>query len=123
MSQDHTTAELTLSERLVVKRRRLGCTQIEMAIKLNVSIRTYQAWEESIDGDPPPETILFRGLLRPHEWCYIRRRRSGLSRAQVATRIGRSLGWVTLMERGRRNCEILTQFWESRTSSGVHSAA
>ena len=117
MPQDHTTAELTPCEIMVLRRRRLGLAQVEMAIRLGVSIRIYQAWEESREGQPPPSNALFRGVLHQHEWCYIRRRRSGLSRKQVAVRIGRSEQWVTKMERGKEDCTILFLFWENREAT------
>jgi hypothetical protein len=113
--QDHTTADLTPAEQLLIRRRRLGCTQKEMAMKLHVTISVYQGMEDATLV--VPMNLRMRGMLRPWEWCYICRRRSGLKRWQIAHIIGRTEWWVTKMESGRAPCRTLIKFWTAQEST------
>lgn len=83
-----------------------------MAVRLRLTRDSYQQMERG--ETEVPAHLRMRGMLHPHEWCIVRRCRSGLRRYQVAKRIGRSEQWVTRMENGEVSCDRLLQFWEER---------
>lgn len=104
--------DLTRGERLVIARRRDDQSQSEAAEDHGVSRKLYAQWER--DEVPGPEVVGL-GALKPHEQCFLARRRSGFSREEVAHAIDCSAFWVTQMERGRRKCDRLLNYWKARS--------
>jgi len=102
--------ELTKGERLLIERRRRDCNQRTAALLRGVSQSRYQAWELDKEDGAPDVPI---GKLKPHERCFLARRRAGGTREWLAGELRCSKRWVTLMERGEVACDRLTAFWES----------
>ncbi len=101
-------ASLTRGESLLLKRRRLGIGQAEMARKWGVSRNTYNRWEQSSDQPIQLEKI---EDIKPHEKCLILRRRRGRTQEEIADHLGISRVWVTRMESGEEDCSRLMKLW------------
>lgn len=101
------TGDLTGGERAVLHRRRAQASQREAADEHEVSLYRYRLWEAD-EEDPPPISL---GRLRPHEVCFIRRRRAGVSLADLAGAMGVSEWWLTKMEYGREPAHRLVEHW------------
>lgn len=101
--------KLSRGERLVIYRRREGLSQAQAAKRYKVGRKLYARWERDEADDGPD---VFIGSLYTHERAYLSRRRADVSRQQVADSIGVSAFWVTLMERGKKPCDRLLEFWE-----------
>jgi transcriptional regulator with XRE-family HTH domain len=108
------------AESLVLARRRLGLTQLEVAQQLSLNVSKYKRLEAEEGKDVGrsarellPDAFLGRSPedLDPHEECYILRRRHGLSQLDVGKSIGRCREWIQQMERGEVDCAELTMFW------------
>ena len=101
--------KLTDAERMIIYRRRLNKSQAEMAKIMKISYNAYGAMErEGVELIAPPVVT----PLATHEKCFLYRRRAGFTRDRVATEMGRSKQWVTLMERGRAPTDELVTYWE-----------
>ena len=101
------TRDLTNGEKLVVKRRRADESQREAATGFSVSLYRYRRWES--DQDKPPNVSL--GQLKPHEGCFMRRRRAGISLKTLADVLGVSRWWLCQMEYGNVATDRLVQHW------------
>ena len=106
----HELDRLTPGERLVIVRRRDKKNQTERASEYGMTRQAYAAWEANIDVPIPVIPVV--GPLAPHEVAFLYRRRSGLTRTEVAVGVGKSPHWVTLMERGEVDCSPLMGYWE-----------
>ncbi len=117
---------LTPAELLITARRRLDLTQKQVADRLVMSVSKYKRLEGEGAKDvarvePDARVLLpeaFLGSegdqLSPHEWCFIQRRRAGLSQAEVAKALGCCREWVQQMERSEADPGRLYRFWEGR---------
>lgn len=105
---------LTEGERLLIERRRLGENQSQAAKRHGVRFDTYSWWERDLrSGDRPHVKI---GKLSRGETCFILRRRLGLTRKQVADKVGVSGFWITQMEKEKANSTRLGEFWDVTTA-------
>jgi DNA-binding XRE family transcriptional regulator len=102
--------QLTAPERLAILRRRDGMNQDAAARAHGVSRSTYSRWELGLTDCPIISASILR--LRPHERCFVYRRRAGYLQKDVAAQIGCSRYWVNLMETGEVPCDSLLWFWE-----------
>lgn len=104
------TKDLTAGERLLIARRRLGESQDEAGARLGVSRYRYRKWESDEYTDPgPPRANI--GALKPFESCLIRRRRAGVSLAELAEAVGVTRWWLCQMEGGDAPADRLVAFW------------
>lgn len=102
---------LTPSERFTVERRRRGLNQSQMARELGLALSRYSLVERGVVDPPKAPPAL--GVLRPHERCFIYRRRAGVTQAEVAKELKYCRFTVHEMERGERDCTDLLCYWES----------
>lgn len=104
---------LTDGERLVVHRRRLKERQRASALRLGVSHTRYSRWERGLE-DPGQDVVgsIKIGQLKPHEYCFLYRRRAGWTQERVATEMGVCRYWLNRMELGEADCSDLLEFWE-----------
>ena len=101
--------KLTKSESLMIKRRRSGKTQAQMAEKYGVSLSTYGLWERSNQKKAPNVKI---AVLAAHECCLLYRKRSNYTQDRVAKEMGISRYWLNKMEMGHEPCDDLLWYWE-----------
>lgn len=113
---------LTPGERSVLMRRRngrfgRGIDQRTLAERLGITRRTLQLAEKDLiefEQWPKPLKDFVAPLkdpqLKPHEQCYLLRRRSKESIMSLATKLGVTKFWVQQMELGRENCKLLTDY-------------
>jgi len=99
------SSSLTIGERFLVKRKRMGMTQNEMARSYGYTRTTYGRVER--DQMPATEVPMCIGLLLPHEEAMILRRRNQETQKQVSERVGLSRHWISKMENGHAPCERL----------------
>lgn len=99
----------TRGESLVIWRRREGLNQVDAAAKYGVHPDRYRDWEADKRDDDQPRKHL--GQLKPHEVCYLLRRRAGKTQREVAAAIGMTRLWVIKMEEGTAPVERLREFW------------
>ena len=101
----------TIGEKLQLYRRRMNRTQREQARIMITPANRYIAWElDQVPGAPDISV----DNLEDHEICYLLRRRSGLTQAEVAKQIGRSRLWVQLMELGKVQGAELVAYWRNQ---------
>lgn len=98
----------TREESLILWRRRNGYTQQQAAAEYCVSLDRYREWESGNPSNSPRQHL---GLLRPHEVCYLLRRRSGKLQREIAAEIGLTRLWVIKMEAGTAPIERLREYW------------
>lgn len=103
------TSDLRAGERLIVDRRRRAESQQAAAERLGVTLYRYRLWEEGQLVPTCRRPAL--GALRPHESCYLLRRRAGLKLRDIADALGTSRWWVTQMESGRAPIDRLLAYW------------
>lgn len=103
-------SDLTIAERLLIARRRLGESQQEAADRLAVTLYRYRQLEAGMGKIRAPKL----GELAEHEICLVRRRRAGISLRELAKALGTSCWWVTQMEYGRAPVERLVRYWQMR---------
>lgn len=104
--------KLTRGECLEIDRRRGGLTQEGAARIMGVGLSTYRKWESDKQLARVRVNI---GRLKPHELCYIHRRRSGLTLAEVAELSGRSKRTLWTTEQGLTDqVGWLISFWNRR---------
>lgn len=113
-------ADLTMGERLVVSRHRMGITQREMADRLGLTRRQAQELEaDSYRGVVPQRVRDFAELgeaLRLHERCVVARARTKFGVSEVAGWLGVSRQYVYEMESGREDCGRLVALWKIDTT-------
>lgn len=108
---------LNTSEALLIYRHRKKLTQAKMGNKLfpPVGWRTVAALERGAlpFRNPPTEIIALQtsAALTPGERCLLKRRRLGLTQAEVAKRARLSRQWVIRQEQGKAPCVTLLKFW------------
>lgn len=103
-------ANITLSkgESLLIWRRRQGLNQIEAAAEYKVHPDHYRDWEMDKREDVQRRQL---GQLRPHEICFVLRRRAGKTQREVAAALGCSRLWLIHIENGSAPVERLCDFW------------
>jgi hypothetical protein len=104
-------SDLTRAEKLYLRRRRLGLTQVEMSVDHGVSLNEYRAMEADLPGVRVPYAPL--GTLTDQETYVILRQRSGLSKPEVAEDIGVSPYWLRQMESGAAPIKRLEEYWRA----------
>ena len=109
-------SDLTNGERLYLARFREGVGQKVAASWYGVGLYTYRLWED----DQEAETTSFEppalGRITEAEEYVIRRRRSGLTVAQVCEKMGVSRWWLRQMETGSAPIDRLRSYWEARAA-------
>lgn len=99
----------TRGESLLLARRRKGMNQIEAANEYAVHVDKYRDWEADRRTDDQPRAHL--GQLKPHEVCFILRRRAGKTQREIAAALGVSRLWVIQMEDGKAPVDRLREYW------------
>jgi hypothetical protein len=99
----------TKGESLLLHRRRKGLNQIEAAKEYDVPVDKYRDWEADRRLDDQPRRHL--GELKPHEVCFLLRRRAGKTQREVAAALGCTRLWVIQMEDGKAPVERLREYW------------
>lgn len=102
----------TKGESLVIWRRRKQLNQIDAARYYAVRPDTYRGWEA--DRRTHDQESYHAGELKPHETCYLLRRRAGKYQKDIATEMGISRQWVIQMEEGTAPVERLVAYWEAK---------
>ena len=100
--------DCTNGERLLLERRRRRQSQRKAANRHGVTRYCYRQWEAGID-ESGPRVPLQR--LRPHEACFLLRRRAEIPLHKLARRMGISRWWLCQMEYGRESASRLVGFW------------
>lgn len=104
--------ELTPGERLELQRRRERLTQAEAAERHGVTTYVYRRWEQDRHRSPQPIYSL-EGGPRDYEWCYIMRKRAGLTLHHLGEYMSLSHKWIHRAERGEvRDVSALVLWWE-----------
>jgi transcriptional regulator with XRE-family HTH domain len=103
------TSDLTRGEKLYIKRKRLGLSQIEMSVDLGVIHSQYRAMEQDAEGSEPPYISL--GVLLECESYCVSRVRAGINKTKLAAEIGVSIYWLRQMERGDAPIKRLAEYW------------
>ncbi|MEE8181752.1 MAG: hypothetical protein V3T87_00395 [Candidatus Thorarchaeota archaeon] len=103
--------DLTRGEKLYIKRKRLGLSQIEMSVDIGVIHSKYRAMEQDVEGSEPP-FITLGTLLECESYC-VSRVRAGVNKTKLAAEIGVSVYWLRQMERGTAPIKRLADFWEA----------
>lgn len=103
------TSDLSRAEKLYLKRKRMGLTQVEMSVDCGVSLNEYRGMESDAVGTRPPYVAL--GTLEDREVYVILRHRSGLSSSEIAEEIGVSTYWLRQMEGGDAPIKRLQAYW------------
>lgn len=91
--------ELSRRERLLIFRRRLGITQVQMAQNLKMSPVIYKQYERGQREVPGELTHFKLGKLTLIEELIVNRKRKGFTQQQLADRMGISRVWLNLMEK------------------------
>lgn len=99
--------DLTPSERILLHRRRRAESQHDAAADYGVTLYRYRQWES---GEEKPPSIAL-GKVLPHEVCFLRRRRAGISLKDLADRLGVCRWWLCKMEYGNANADRLVAYW------------
>ena len=101
---------LTAPEHALVDRRRSGLTQAEAAEAYGLTVSAYRNYENGNESpwDVPAPSL---GKLAPHEECFVKRRRTGMTAELLAEIIGVSRYWVHLMETGVPPVKRLLSYW------------
>lgn len=103
-----TELKLTRGEALLVERRRRGLNQVLAAADWKVHPDKYREWEADRREDVPEVNV---GELKPHEVCYLKRRRSGKTQREIAAALGVTRLWVITMEDGKAPVDRLVEYW------------
>jgi len=103
------TVTPTKGESLLLHRRRKGLNQIEAAKEYGVHPDRYREWEADRRLDDQPCQHL--GQLKPHEVCFLLRRRSGKKQREIAAALGCTRLWLIQMESGNAPVERLREYW------------
>ncbi len=109
--------KLTGGERLLIERRRgdPSVSQRDAAKNHDVSLRRYRRWEDDKESVPEEQLDPAFPLLDPHEDCFIRRRRAGLSLQDLADTLRISRWWLCQMEHDRVGISKLVAYWTRRS--------
>lgn len=118
---------MTNGERLELDRRRLDWTQAQMAKFFGVATSRYRRWEsdkEETDVAPALGIMLHAG-----EWCFLMRRRAGLTLKQLQAKTSLTTRWLRKTERCHttgRGARTLVACWrkiqaveQKRNSTGL----
>ena len=100
--------KLTKGEEVQLIRRAHNKSQEKMANAAGVSTHELRLWEADKSLNKATS------LLLPHEFCFIKRRRAGLSQEQVAKKLKVCRYWLRLMETGKRDCTELLKYWSKK---------
>lgn len=108
-----TLDEITKVERVILWRRRQGFTQPRAAAFLCVTKTNLRSVErlESVCNFVIPQMF---EEIKPHEACFIMRKRSSLTIPECAKEAGLSRYWFNLMEQGKVSSETLVKYWEEK---------
>ncbi len=103
---------LTPGESFELDRRRASATQRDIAELLGVSVYRVKQWERDERDDVP---ATHPGVLETYEWCWLMRRRSGLTLRALEALTGLKVHWLHRAERGETaSCEALADWWQRR---------
>ena len=91
-------------EALILKRRRAGLSQRDMARSAGKERWVYQIEEQSAEGER-------EATLTQQEWCKLMRERSGRSQKSICGELRVSRMWLNRMERGEAPCDRLLTYW------------
>lgn len=103
------TVTPTKGESLLLHRRRKNLNQIEAAKEYDVHVDKYRDWEADRRQDDQPSQHL--GELKPHEVCFLLRRRAGKTQREVAAALGCTRIWLIQMESGNAPVKRLREHW------------
>lgn len=99
----------TRGESLLIWRRRKNLTQAAAAKSYSVTPDRYREWEA--DKRKIDQPRYSAGKLKPHEVCYLLRRRAGKLQYKFAAELGVTKQWLIQMEDGRANSDRLRAYW------------
>lgn len=103
-------SQLSPGERLSVWRRRKGWSQEAAAQSYAVSTSTYRRYErDQYDAISTPYVSL--QTLSVTEQAVVRRRRSGMTQADVARAIGRSRWFVNMVENDQLSSGLVARYF------------
>ena len=108
-AKDEIEMELSPGETLAILRRRAGLSQAQMAENLFVSVSKYRRWERDLIDAKPPISL---SKISKGEWCYVLRRRSGMTLDALSKAVGLSRVWILKAERNEVNPDALVKWWE-----------
>lgn len=102
---------LTIGERFLIHRMRLGKSQESFASGIGLSRNQFGKLERDAKDAPviPPPSIIRN--LRDYEKCLILRKRSGKSQDQCALEMKISRFWFNKMESNQVSNQALIDFW------------
>ncbi len=100
---------LDTPERLEVFRRRFGKTHSEMMEALGLTRREYADLRKGVSGYVIPET----GRLREYEQCYLFRRRSGYTLAQMASESPFTAALIQRVESAQTDASPLFEWYRN----------
>jgi transcriptional regulator with XRE-family HTH domain len=113
--------QLTTGECLALWRRRQGLTKTDAAKKMDIPLEQLNRWEneQPLEGDPrlaPSLCLLLdtrdKLTLSPGEWCWLKRRREGMTLEEVAHESGLSLSAIQAVETNRSpKVHALVDWW------------
>lgn len=113
-----TNKSLSPGEALFLDRRKRGMTQARYARLHKATVDQVHKWESDVparnragEAIECPDVGITWGALNDAERCVIMRRREGLSRTDLAGRVGVSQQWISAMERGQHPADRLVEFW------------
>ncbi|MEY4534867.1 MAG: hypothetical protein RLZZ246_1185 [Planctomycetota bacterium] len=104
--------QLTPGERFELQRRRADMTQAEFAALLGVALNRVRRWEAGLSRRGLPDVHV--GQLKAWEWCWLQRRRSGRTLADLSQVLGLSIQWIHRAERGElipAESSVLVDYW------------
>lgn len=104
---------LTVGERLLIDRRRRKESQRQAGARLGISRTRYTLHERDIpvEGAELKDVVIIPSL-QLHEDCLLQRRRSKVTQAEAAARLGCCVHQLRLMELGRRDALPLATMWK-----------
>lgn len=99
--------DLTPGEKLIVWRTRERYSFPDAAKFYGVSEKTYRAWEQG-RMDPPNVQL---GGIEPYEHFHVLRLRAGMTRRELADKVGKNPAAIQAEETGKAPCRSLVWFW------------
>lgn len=103
--------ELTKGELLLINRKRTGESQEDASIRLGITRNMYGKIERDEVAKVRIE-VPDIDELKPHEKCFLYRRRTGRTQEDCAEEMGISRYWFNQMEIGAAPIDPLVGFWE-----------
>ena len=107
--------ELTIGESMLLKRRRLGLNQTDMAKLLGTTRQKLSLIElDKLEIQSPNnyKSIISKTEIRDdNEYCVICRHRYNMTQGELAKEMKLSRQTINMMEKGINNCSSLKDFW------------